>query len=154
MCDLTASNVLGDTDQNLAAAPDTTTRAGQDALQGKSLSFDPEVSLRAALRPETQCRRKRTQCEAGPKGRMNPVCQRCGKRPFVRANSKVPGHTRQRSEPDGSPRRRARAGIAGNQLGSWKVFARANLKIRPYTTLPASWCTPKRAFCRAGCPSG
>ena len=31
-------------------------------LQGESLSFDPEVSLRA----------ERTQCEAGPKGRVNP----------------------------------------------------------------------------------
>jgi len=30
--------------------------------QGESLSFDPEVSLRA----------ERTQCEAGSKGRLNP----------------------------------------------------------------------------------
>jgi len=32
-------------------------------LQGESLSFDPEVSLRV----------ERTQCEAGPKGRVNPL---------------------------------------------------------------------------------
>jgi hypothetical protein len=34
----------------------------RDTLQGESLSFDAQVSLRA----------ERTQCEAGPKGRMNP----------------------------------------------------------------------------------
>jgi len=36
--------------------------SGRETLQGESLSFDPEVSLRA----------ERTQCEAGPKGRVNP----------------------------------------------------------------------------------
>ena len=42
----------------------------QQVTLGSEPSFDPEVSLRAALHPETQCRRKHTQCEPGPKGRV------------------------------------------------------------------------------------